>query len=309
MRKAALARLTELATTHRDVVLAVSDVGEEVVAGFRAAAPERLFVEGISEAHLVGMACGLALEGSVVFVNTIASFLNRRALDQITLGLCLEGANVKLLAQGGGLVYGQHGPTHHATDDIALMRALPGMTVLAPCDTEETRRAIDLAYARPGPVYIRLAKGSGPVISGTAISTGTTLEIGRPVILREPGDTLLLAYGSAVPIALEAARRLPGAGVFSLPVLKPFPTEALVPWLDRVRLVVTVEEHSEIGGLASCICEAMVRHGNRQADFMSFALPDAFARDYGKQEVLLRRYGLDAETVAAKVAARRRDRR
>lgn len=296
MRKAAVEELFEIAKTDHRILFAASDISESVVAKFRDELPRQFFMEGIAEGHLIGMASGLAKEGNCVFVNTITSFLTRRCLEQIMVNVCLEGANVKLLGQGGGLVYGRHGPTHHANEDIALMRALPEMKVIAPCDVEQTRRAVKWAALNDGPVYIRLSKGNVPVVTA-----GLKLDEKKVVVFSEPKDVLFITTGSITQVVLEVAEQIPGAGVIGVPFLKPFPEEELMKWVGQVNRLVVLEEHSEVGGLFSCVSEAIVRRGRALPAVLSLSLPDAFLHKYGRQEELWREYGLDAETAYQQV--------
>lgn len=293
MRKAAFQTVLELARKDPNILFAVSDVGAETVADFRREMGDRLFVEGIAEGHLIGMAAGLAHEGNTLFVNTIASFLSRRSFEQIALNVCLENANVKLLAQGGGLLYGRLGPTHHANEDLALLRTLPHMNVIVPFDVAQTRAAVRYAAQTPGPFYLRLGKGSVPVVS-----EGHPFELGKPVLFKTPqGGPLLIALGPLVHAALEASEAIPGAGVVGIHTVKPFSHGELVPLLDSVSTVATIEEHSEIGGLTSLVCETIARHAQTKPKLLSFTLGDEFLHSYGKQEELLKVRGLDAATL------------
>src|SRR5688500_12796434 len=162
--------------------------------------PERFFMEGVSEAHIIGMAAGMALEGSIVYVNTISTFITRRCFEQVAVDLCLHKLPVRLIGNGGGTVYAPLGPTHLAIEDIAIMRALPNMTVVCPTDAEEMKRFMAKSIDWPGPIYIRLAKGGDPIVSRPQDG----FEIGRAILLREPRDVLIVATGVAVNRALKA---------------------------------------------------------------------------------------------------------
>ncbi|MEK7146176.1 MAG: transketolase, partial [Patescibacteria group bacterium] len=233
MRAAALRKLFSLAQNDPRILLAVSDVAAEILAPFKENMPQRLFVEGIAENHLVGMAAGLSKKNNVVFINTIASFLSKRAFEAIAVNLCLENANVKMLAQGGGLVYGEQGSTHHALEDISIMRSLPNMTVIAPCDTHQTEQAVELATKILGPVYIRLSKGSFPVISSSH-----TLAVGEPICFSKPGRIAFISTGITTQTALEASALFPESGVINIPILKPFPEQKVLALINSCELVV-----------------------------------------------------------------------
>ena len=292
MRKAAFEELLKIAKLDSSVFLAVSDVGAETVREFINFTPRQLLIEGIAEGHLLGMASGMAKEGNIVFVNTIASFLTKRAYEQIAINVCLENLNVKLLGQGGGLVYGQQGPTHHALDDIGLMRLLPNMKILVPGDLKQTKECVELAYRTPGPFYIRLAKGSSP-----ALFSNHPLTLYEPQLLKTPQELLLISTGVTSHLALQVSEGIPGCGVLAVPVLKPFCDDEVARMGNKMRAIIVIEEHSEIGGLSSCVCNAIMKFSERKPNFMAINLGDQFIREYDKQEALLRFHGFDPKTV------------
>jgi transketolase len=296
MRKAALKKLLQLAKEDRRILLVASDVSSDVIGEFQREVPDQLLLEGIAEAHAIGMSAGLALQGSIVFANTIASFLTKRAFEQIAINLCLENANVKLLGQGGGLVYGPQGPTHHALEDIAILRTLPNMKIFVPCDVRQAERAVSLAAQIDGPCYIRLAKGSA-----RTVSAGHDFRVGQPIVHIKPKHILLICSGIMTQTAIEVAEKIDGCGVVQVFMMKPFCYEELGPYLDGVQFVATIEEHSRIGGLASCVSETIVQHCVSKPKFHSFSLGDDFIRTYGKQEALLSAHGLDAAGITGKL--------
>ncbi len=165
MRKAALETVYALARSDARVVFIGSDLTAGTLKEMQKEFPDRFYMEGVSEAHIIGMSAGLAMSGKVVYVNTIATFLTRRCFEQLVVDLCLHHVKVRLIANGGGLVYAPLGPTHLAIEDIALLRAIPGMTVVAPCDAQEMRRLVAQTLDWPTPIYFRVAKGGEPVVS------------------------------------------------------------------------------------------------------------------------------------------------
>ena len=165
MRRTCLDMVYELAKVDPRIFFIGSDLGYGTLKEFREEIPERFFMEGVSEANVVGMAAGLAMEGKIPYVNTIATFITRRCFEQIVLDLCLHNVRVRLIGNGGGLVYAPLGPTHLATEDISIMRACPGMTIVAPADADEMRRLMPLTVEHDGPIYIRLAKGFDPIVN------------------------------------------------------------------------------------------------------------------------------------------------
>src|SRR5437773_5698461 len=180
MRKASLDMVYELARRDERIFFIGSDLGIGTLKQFKAQMPERFLMEGVSEANVVGVAAGLALEGKIVYVNTIATFLTRRCFEQVALDLCLHKANVRLIANGGGVVYAPLGPTHEAIDDFAIFRVLPGMTIIAVADAEEMRRMMPATVDHLGPIYIRLGKGGDPIVTNDRVP----FEIGKAIPMR-----------------------------------------------------------------------------------------------------------------------------
>lgn len=301
MRKACLESVEQLARRDDRVVFIGSDLGAGTLDSMRRDLPERFYMEGISEAHVIGMAAGMARDGLLPYVNTIATFLTRRAYEQVAVDLCLQHLPVRLIGNGGGLVYAPLGPTHLATEDLAIFRALPNMTIVAPTDADEMRRFMAQTPDWPGPIYIRLAKGYDPVVSRAEHG----FEIGRAILLQPPGDVLIVACGVMVQRSLIAAARLAArgirAGVLNMHTIKPLDTEQLLDLAEGVDAIVSVEEHTRIGGLGSAINDALCDHGVSRP-LLRLGLPDAFPERYGSQDSLLEHYGLHAEGIAASVA-------
>jgi transketolase len=301
MRKTCLDMVYELAKRDRRVVFIGSDLGAGTLNQFKAEMPERFFMEGVSEANVVGMAAGLAMEGKIVYVNTIATFLTRRCFEQVALDLCLHNVNVRLIGNGGGVVYAPLGPTHEAIEDIALFRALPRMTILAVADAEEMRRMMPHTLEHRGPIYIRLAKGDDPIVT-----RDVAFQIGKAYPMREGRDALIVSTGVMLKPALDAAETLAAEGlqaaVLHVPTVKPFDTATFLELARPVRAIITVEEHSIIGGLGGAVAETLA-----EADFPSpkrfrrIGLPDAFPDRYGSQASLLKRYDVTAEKIVSTV--------
>lgn len=302
MRATAANKVHDLAKRDSRVLFIGSDLGAGMLEDMRAEMPDRYFMEGVQEANIVGMAAGLAMDGYVPYVNTIATFFVRRALEQIAIDLCLHNLPVRLVANGGGLVYAPLGPTHMAIEDLALMRALPNMTVLAPCDAAEMAALMDQTLDVPGPVYVRCAKGGDVVVSD--ISAPPVL--GRATTLREGRDVVLLTTGIMAARALSAADILVDrgveCGVFHFHTVKPLDVELLSEIGAHAELVVTLEEHVGAGGFGSAVCEAMIdANAGMMPRTLRMALPDAFPDDYGSQEHLLKQAGLDPDQIANRI--------
>ncbi|MEM8996190.1 MAG: transketolase C-terminal domain-containing protein [Acidobacteriota bacterium] len=300
MRKTALNAVHELARRDERVVFLGSDLGPGTLDAMKAEMPDRFFMEGVAEANLVGMAAGLALEGFIPYVNTIATFLTRRCFDQLVIDACLHGAPIRLIANGGGLVYAPLGPTHQAIEDLAILRAVPGMTVIAPADADEMARLMPLTLDHPGPIYIRLGKGHDPIVSDPSIP----FAIGRGLTLRRGDAALLLTTGVTLKLALEAADRLSARGldceVLHLPTVKPLDVDAVLQAARRTPVAVTVEEHSVIGGLGGAVAEALAESG-AGCRLRRLGIPDVFAERYGSQADLMRHFGITADAVVEAV--------
>ncbi|MDO8607008.1 MAG: transketolase C-terminal domain-containing protein [Phaeospirillum sp.] len=306
MRKAALDKVHELARRDPRVLFIGSDLGAGTLDKMRAEFPDRWFMEGIAEANMIGMAAGLAMEGFVPYLNTIAPFFTRRANEQIAVDLCLHNLPVRMISSGGGVVYAPLGSTHLAFEDMAAMRVLPNMTVVAVSDAEEMRRLMDASLDWPGPMYIRLAKGGDPVVSDPARG----FAIGKAIPVREPGDVLMVTTGVMLKRAMDAADELAAngirCGILHMHTVKPLDSAALLEWAGSVGLVVTIEEHSRTGGLGSAVAETLVDNLDRAPRLLRLGLPDAFPKEYGSQETMFDTFGLLAPQVAASVRQRLR---
>jgi len=300
MRQVAINMVHDLARRDPRVVFVGSDLGAGTLNAMKAELPERFFMEGIAEQHVIGMAAGLAMEGFTPYVNTIATFLTRRCFEQIAIDVCLESLPVRLIASGGGAVYAPLGPTHIALDDIALMRTLPNMAIVAPSDADEMARLMNASVDWPGPLYIRLAKGGDPVISRPE----ARFSIGRSILMRPEGDVLLVGTGITTGIALAAADLLADRGVAARVLhahtLKPFDIDGMVAAAKGCRRVVTIEEHSLIGGLGAVVLETLSDAGCA-LPVLRLGFPDRFAEGYGSQAHLMQKAGLTPDLVARRV--------
>jgi transketolase len=266
--------------------------------------PERWYMEGITEANVIGMAAGLAMEGYIPYVNTIATFITRRCYEQVAIDLCLHELPVRLIGNGGGLVYAPLGPTHLAIEDIAIMRALPNMTVTAVCDAKEMVRLMNCTLDWPDPIYIRLAKGGDPIVSREE----NGFAIGKAIpMLRARGrrSIVLMSTGVMTTNCLAAADLLSKDGhdvsVVHVHTVKPLDEETVLEFADGAELVVTVEEGTRIGGFGSAVTDLLVEKlGVATSPVLRIALPDAFPNKYGLQEELFEVYGLTPVQIAAR---------
>ena len=302
MRRTCLNKVHELARRDPRVVFIGSDLGAGVLEEMKVEMPDRFFMEGVAEQNLIGVAAGMAMEGFIPYVNTIATFITRRCFEQVAVDLCMHNLPVRLIGNGGGVVYAPLGPTHQAIEDIAIMRTLPNMAVVVPADADEMTRFMDESLDWPGPVYIRLAKGGDPIVSRPMDG----FEIGKAIMLREPGAVQIIATGIAVEKSLRAAEilELEGiqCGVLNAHTVKPLDEEKIVEQALVAELVVTVEEHTLIGGLGSAVLEAISSNISGLAPrVVRLGIPDAFAKEYGSQDTMLESFGLQPEGIANSV--------
>jgi len=296
VRDAFFDALAELAAEDERVWTLTGDLGVGLFDPVEDVAPGRVLNVGIAEQALVGIAAGLAYAGKLPFAYSIAPFATSRPHDQIRVDVAMARANVKLVGVGGGVSYGYLGPTHHGIEDLSLMRGMPGMTVLAPADPAEAGRATRAAAEHDGPVYLRLGKNGEPSL----LPTDAPFEIGRAQLLRDGDDVTLASTGSMLAEALDAADRLAAAGVdasvLHFATIKPFDRDALAGCAERTGTVITIEEHSIIGGLGSAAAEALAEDGV-PAQLKRIGLRDEFAFAVGSRDHLLREYGLTANDI------------
>ena len=222
------------------MVFVGSDLGPGILDKMKTEFPDRFFMEGFSEQYIIGMAAGLAMEGFIPYVNTIATFLTRRCYEQVAVDLCMHDLPVRLIANGGGGVYAPLGPTNLAIEDIAIMRALPNMAVVAPCDADEMNRLMMSTLEWPHPIYIRLAKGGDRVVS--AEQNG--FELGKSIKMKTGTDGMFITTGVMTQLALETAEILKGdgvdVGVLHVHTIKPFDVSGVISAIENVKAVVTV---------------------------------------------------------------------
>lgn len=301
MRKTALDAVYELAKKDPRVVFIGSDLGPDTLKQMKAEMPERFIMEGISEANVVGMAAGLAMEGKIPYINTITTFLSRRACEQIVLDMCLHNVNVRLLGSGGGLVYAPLGPTHLAIEDIAICRAMPNMTIVAPCDANEMKRLMMQTVDYPGPMYVRIAKGGDPIVSRET----DDCKIGKPILMKKGKDALIITTGITLKLGLEASDKLKASqgldvGVLHVHTLKPLDEKAMLAEIAAVPSIIAIEEHTIYGGLGSAVAELIAEAGfDKPKKFKRIGIPDVFPDQYGSQATLMARYGITTDALVS----------
>src|SRR6476660_1427223 len=311
MRQTCLNMIYDLAKRDERVVFVGSDLSPGLLADMKRDMPERWYMEGITEQNLIGMSAGLAKEGYIPYANTIATFITRRCYEQVAVDLCLHDLPVRLIANGGGLVYAPLGPTHLAIEDIAIMRALPNMTVTAVCDAKEMVRLMNATLDWLHPIYIRLAKGGDPVVSRDELG----FAIGKAIPMRRARSrhaAVLMSTGVMTTNSLAAAELLAKDGidvsVVHFHTVKPLDEAAVLDFARESELVVTVEEGIRIGGLGSAITDVIVEHlGTAAPPVKRLGLPDEFLHNYGLQDELFDIYGLMPAQIAASVRGALKD--
>ena len=290
--------LVEFADQEPNLVVLDADLsGSTMTKDFGAAHPDRFFDMGIAEANMVGVAAGLATCGKKPFVNSFAMFAADRAWEQVRNSVAYPNMNVKLAMTHAGITLGEDGGSHQAVEDLALMRVIPGMTVLVPCDAKETVRAVEAAAQMKGPVYLRLARPATRVFEQEM-----PFEIGKANILREGSDVALFACGIMVAEALDCAEALAKQGVeacvVNIHTVKPLDTECILQVAKQCGRVVTIEEHSVIGGLGDAVASALMGQGSFA--FRKIGIEDRFGQS-GKPEDLMREYGLDTQSLLEQI--------
>ena len=291
--------LVELGAEHDDFVVLDADLAAATQTGrFKAAYPDRFYDAGIAEGNMVGLAAGIAAAGKKVFCSSFAMFAAGRAFEQVRNSVGYPHLNVNICATHAGISVGEDGATHQCCEDIALMRAIPGMTVIVPSDDVEARAAVRAAYEYEGPVYMRLARLASPVINDPATYR---FELGRGVVMREGTDVTIVACGLMVGEAVAAAEELAAQGVsaevVNIHTVKPLDEELVRASARKTGRVVTVEEHSVIGGLGDAVLAAL---SEDPVPVRKIGVRDTFGES-GPGAELLHKYGLDAANIVATV--------
>lgn len=305
MRNAFADELTTLSCADPRLVMLSGDIGNRLFDKFRAAHPQRFFNCGVAEQNMMGVAAGMAMSGLRPIVYTITPFATTRCLEQIRTDAAYHEAPVVIVGVGAGLSYAGLGPTHHACEDIAFLRAIPNMVVVCPGDAHEVRAAMRGAFLQDRPVYIRLGKKGEPLVH---CGVPADFVIGKALPINAGRDVCLLSTGNMLPEVQEAAHLLHAHGisaeVVSLHTVKPLDTDYLAAAFERFGLVVTIEEHSLIGGLGAAVAEWMVDSGTMSTPLLRFGTPDAFFKLSGEQEFAREQLGLTARQIAERILVR-----
>lgn len=300
MRNTFADEITKLAAHDNRIVLLSGDIGNKLFDEFKLVAGDRFYNCGVAEANMTGVAAGLAMMGFRPITYTITPFVTVRCLEQIRVDLCYHNLPAIIVGTGSGLSYASLGPTHHSCDDVGLLRMLPNMKIICPCDPQEVRGAIRAALQSDTPVYIRLGKKGEPHIHQAV----PDMKLGKSITIKHGDDICLLSTGNIMPMSLEIAHLLEeesiSARVESVHTVKPLDLELLDEVFTRYRYVVTLEEHSLIGGLGSAIAEWLTTK-NTNTKLLRFGTRDEFMPYIGEQEYAREYYDLTPEKIIEKI--------
>ena len=297
MRNAFAEEMTRVAATDKRIVVLSGDIGNKLFDKLKAVDEKRFYNCGIAEANMMGVAAGMAMSGLRPFVYTITPFTTTRCFEQIRVDVCYHHAPVVIVGTGSGLSYSELGPTHHSLEDMAILRTLPGMRVVAPCDAAELRQALHETLKDDSPTYIRIGKKGEADIHVSE----PKLRLGRVLIIRPGSDIALLCAGNMMAETLKAADILAANGVsaevVSFHTVKPLDADYLQQAASRFKLLVTVEEHSRIGGFGSAVAEWRMAQPRNVAQ-LGFGTDDVFMHEVGTQAYARKKYGLTADNIA-----------
>ena len=297
MRKAFFGTLTDLATHNKNIYLLTADMGFGLVETFAERHPDRFLNIGVAEQNMIGVATGLALSGKTVFCYSIANFPTLRCLEQIRNDVCYHKVNVNIVAGGTGIVYGALGSTHHATEDISIMRSLPNMTIVTPADTIEASLATQAIAKLDSPCYLRLGKNDESTF------LPSEFKIGRATTLREGRDITIVSSGWILRIAIQAAEMLTPSiqcRVVNMHTIKPLDIEIVLKAARETSAIITIEEHNIIGGLGSAVAEVLADN-SVMTNFKRIGIKDTFCVKVGDYEALLKDNGLTASDIAREI--------
>ena len=297
MRKIFNKRLVELAEHDERIHMVLADIGYGEIESFAEKFPNRYYNVGVAEQNMTGVACGLAIEGNIAVTYSIANFPTLRCLEQVRNDVCYHNANVKIVIIGGGVSYGALGVSHHSTEDIAIMRALPNIVVVVPCDPKEAKYAVDAMIAHDGPVYYRCGyKNESDVHDGEI-----DFSFGKALTVREGSDCTVIFCGPIGSEAKKAVEKLADEGLscdlISMHTIKPIDKDAILGSVRKTGRLVTIEEHNLSGGLGSAVAEVLADGQLTGVKFKRMGFPDVYVHEVGSQAWLRTLYGLDSKGI------------
>lgn len=299
MRKEFISTLVKLAEKDERIFLLTGDLGFSVLEDFKNKFPNRYINVGIAEQNMMGIASGLALSGKIVFVYSIIPFLTMRCFEQIRVDVCYQNLNVKLIGVGAGFTYGSAGVTHHATEDVSIMRSLPNMCVVSPADPFEAESAVKAAVDHKGPVYIRLGSEKEKIHLQEL-----NFRLGKGIVVKDGKDITVISTGDLLRTVLEVSKKLAEKNIktriISMHTIKPLDKELILACVNETKAIFTVEEHNLIGGLGSAVSE-IISEASQKIIFERMGIPDGFVKEVGNQEYLRVKYNLSSDAIFDKI--------
>lgn len=302
MRTAFIKTLEKLAEKNKDIYLLVGDVGFSVIEDFKKKYGKRFIDVGIAEQNMIGVAAGMALSKKIPFIYSIIPFATMRCFEQIRNDVCYQNLDVKIVGVGSGFAYGSAGSTHHAIEDIAIMKVLPNMTIICPGDPLESQKAIEQSVSQKGPVYIRLAKGGEKIIHNE--KSIVNFKIGKGIVINEGNDLTIIATGSMLNTANNISQKLKKEGInattISMHTIKPLDQDLIIKYAKKTKRIFTIEEHNMIGGLGESVARVLCEN-KLNATFKIFGIPDKYPDKIGNADYLRELAGLDEDTITKKI--------
>ena len=297
MRNIFIEQLIKNAERDKDIVFLTGDLGFNAFEEFVKKYPKQFYNLGNAEANMIGVAAGLALAGKKVFAYSITPFITMRCYEQVRNNICQQNLNVKLIATGGGFNYGMQGFSHNTIEDLAIMRVLPNMSVLCPGDKTEAKLAVQETFKSTSPVYLRLGKSGERKI----YLYQPKFKLGQGILVESGNDLTLVSIGNIIEDVLMVGDRLKEQGlsvrIISMPCLKPFDQKIILKAAKETKSIFTIEEHSLIGGLGSCVAEILSESNNPDILFKRFAIPDQYCQKIGSQAYLRKINGLSVNKI------------
>ena len=302
MRNSFAKKITELATINNKLTLLAGDIGNRLFDDFKRQNPDKFFNCGVAEQNMIGVSAGLAQQGFLPFVYTIAPFCTSRCFEQIRVDVCYHNVPVTIVAVGAGLSYANLGPTHHSFEDIAILRTLPNMRILCPADPDEVEACLELAVAEPKPTYIRLGKKGEPRIHERLIDRD---ELISSIHLRKGKKICLVSTGTLLKEVIDCSNILSQLGhnpsVYSVPQVKPFPFKFFEEIFSKYHTIAVFEEHSIIGGFGAAIAEWVIDNQVNTSKLLRFGINDEFYTKSGSQSYARHAVGLHSQAFASRI--------
>lgn len=300
MRIAFVQTLTEMAKRNKKIILLTGDLGFSVFEEYQKSCLHQYFNCGVAEQSMTGIAAGLAVEGKIPIIYSIVPFVTMRNFEQIRNDICYQDLNVKIVGVGAGFSYGPYGHTHHALEDVGILRTLPNLVILTPGDPVEVRLATSAMLEYNGPVYLRIGKAGEPIIH----QKKPDFRIGKGIVVQDGREVTLFASSTMLARGLEVAKTLESKRIstrlVSMPTIKPLDEELILKCAQETKAIFSLEEHSIIGGLGSAIAEVLAESGSRVI-FKRFGVPDRFTKVIGKQEYMLKANGLSVDQIVERI--------